>query len=81
MNLLHLEGRVLFLQGATKVISSSQSQAVIQCGESLVILSGNEIEVKKLELEKGEICLEGNFFNIKLGEQKTKQPLFKRIFK
>lgn len=81
MNLLHLEGRTLLLQGVTKVVSSSQSQAVVQCGDSLIVLTGSSIEVKKLELEKGEVCLEGNFTNIKLGQQKEKQPLFKRIFK
>ena len=81
MNLLHLEGRTLLLQGVTKVVSSSQSQAVVQCGDSLIVLTGSSIEVKKLELEKGEVCFEGNFTNIKLGGQKEKQPLFKRIFK
>ncbi len=81
MKLLHLEGETLLLQGVTKVISSSQTQAVVQCGENMVVLSGNNIEVKKLELETGEVCLEGNFSNIKLGEKREKQPLLKRIFK
>ena len=81
MKLLHLEGDSLLLQGVTKVISSSQSQAVLQCGENVIVLTGNNIEVKKLELESGEVCLQGNFVNIKLSAQKEKQPLLKRIFK
>lgn len=81
MKLLHLEGDMLSLQGVTKVVSSSQTQAVVQCGESIVVLSGNNIEVKKLHLEEGEVCFQGNFTNIKLGEKHEKQPLLKRIFK
>ena len=81
MNLLHLEGRALLLQGLTKVVSSSQSQAVVQCGDSLIVLTGGNIEVKKLELEKGEVCLEGDFVNIKLSAQREKQSFLKRIFK
>lgn len=82
MNLLHLEGESLYIKGATKIISSSQTQAVIQTGESMVVLTGNNIEVKKLNLEEGEVCLNGNFSNIKLNEHSSKkQPLLKRIFK
>lgn len=81
MELLHLEGESLILQGVTKVISSSQSQTVLQCGEQVIVLTGNNIEVKKLELETGEVCLQGNFSNIKLSAKSEKQPFLKRIFK
>lgn len=81
MKLLHLEGERLILQGVTKVISSSQSQTVLQCGEQVIVLTGNNIEVKKLELETGEVCLQGNFSNIKLSAKSEKQPFLKRIFK
>ena len=81
MKLLHLEGDNLLLQGVTKVISSSQTQAVLQCGEQVIVLTGSNIEVKKLELDSGDVCLQGNFSNIKLSAQREKQPLLKRIFK
>ena len=81
MKLLHLEGESLILQGVTKVISSSQSQTVLQCGEQVIVLTGNNIEVRKLELETGEVCLQGNFSNIKLSAKSEKQPFLKRIFK
>ena len=76
MNLLHLEGESFYIKGATKIISSSQTQAVIQTGESMVVLTGNNIEVKKLNLEEGEVCLNGNFSNIKLNEHSSKNNLF-----
>lgn len=82
MEVLHLEGQSLYIKGATKIISSSQTQAVVQTGENTILLSGNSIEVKKLNLEEGEICLNGNFNLIKLNEPSAKkQPLLKRIFK
>lgn len=82
MEVLHLEGNSLFIKGATKVVSSSQNQAVIETGESVMVLSGNNIEVKKLNLEEGEVCLNGNFNLIKLNKHGgKKQPLLKRIFK
>ncbi len=82
MEVLHLEGNSLFIKGITKVISSSQTQAVIEKGENVMVISGNNIEVKKLNLDEGEVYLSGNFNLIKLNEHGgKKQPLIKRIFK
>lgn len=80
--LLHLEGENILIKGATKVASSTESQAVIEIGEKCILLSGENIEVKKLNLEEGEVCLSGVFSMIKLGEAKGKKgSLIKRIFK
>ncbi len=82
MGIVHLEENSLYIKGATKVVSSSPNQAVIETGESVMVLSGSNIEVKKLNLEEGEVCLYGNFALIKLNEHGgKKQPLLKRIFK
>ena len=69
------------LLGAKKVISCTQSQAVIETTDQKVIVTGGDIEVKKLNLENGEVCLNGNFTNIKFAFEGEKKPLFKRIFK
>lgn len=82
MNILHLEGDLLLIKGATKIISSTQTQAVVETGENAIVLTGTNIEVKKLNLEEGEVCFNGKFSLIKFNEaigQKT--PLLKRIFK
>ena len=82
MDSLHIEGGLLEIHGATKVVSSSQTQAVVETGEKSVIISGNEIEVKKLNLEEGEVAFSGKFAVIKFGESAGKKPsLLKRIFK
>lgn len=82
MEILHLEGEFLTIKGATKVISSTSSQAVVESGEKVYVIVGNEIEVKKLNLEEGEVAFSGKFSMIKIGQsQGKKQPFLKRIFK
>ncbi len=79
---LHLEGDQLQIKGATKVASSTPTQAVVENGDSAIVLTGNNIEVKKLNLEEGEVVLSGKFNIIKLGEACGKKgSLLKRIFK
>ncbi len=82
MNLLHLEGETLLIKGASKIVSSSQTQVVLETVESSMVITGSGIEVKKLNLEDGEVCLQGKFTMIKLDQPSVKkQPLLKRIFK
>lgn len=81
-NFIHLEGDCLHIKGATKIISSTQTQAVVETSESGIIITGTEIEVKKLNLDEQEVIIGGKFTNLKLGSLNTKKtPLLKRIFK
>lgn len=81
-NFLHLESDMLQIKGATKVISSTQTQAVIETTENTIVVTGTEIEVKKLNLDECEVCLQGKFANFKFGALNgKKQPFLKRIFK
>lgn len=74
------EKKVL-VRGVTKVVSSTPTQSVIQTALSTIVFSGSNIEVKKLDIENGEIALEGTFLNIKFSQKGEKQPFLKRIFK
>ena len=79
---LHIENDIIEIKGATKVVSSTQTQAVVEVGDVGIIITGSEIEVKGLNLENGEVLLSGKFSNIKFANAKgKKQPLLKRIFK
>lgn len=81
-NILNLDGEKLQIKEAEKVVSSTQSQAVVETKSSTIVVSGSEIEVKKLNLDEGEVELSGKYNSIKfsnLGQKK--QPLLKRIFK
>ena len=81
-NIMHLEDNLLQIKGATKVVSTTQAQAVIEMQEECVVVSGKEIEVKKLNLEEQEVCLQGQLSQIKFEQCKGKtQPFLKRIFK
>ena len=80
--ILHIEGATLQIKGATRVVSTTATQAVVEMKEKAVVISGNGIEVKKLNLEEMEVCLQGEYANIKfVGAHAKKQPLLKRIFK
>ena len=71
-NFLHLEGNCLEIKGAVKVVSSSQSQAVVETVDNGVVITGTEQEV----------IFSGKFINLKFGTISTKKvPLYKRIFK
>lgn len=79
---LILNGDNLTLSGATKIVSSSQTQVIIETSEEGVLLTGNDIEVKSLNLEEGSVELSGKFSMIKFGISTGKKPpLLKRIFK
>lgn len=72
---------ILCINGAKKIVSCTQSQAVIDTDSKRIILTGTNIEVKKLNLEENEICLYGLFSNIKFSDKHEKKSLLKRIFK
>ena len=70
------------IKGATKVVSSTANQSVVETKENTIIISGTGLEVRKLDLENGEVSFIGKVTNIKftaLGGGKT--PLLKRLFK
>ena len=68
--------------GATRVISSTQNQGVVETKDSVIVISGSDIEVKKLDLENGEVSFHGKINSIKFSNgQGAKVPLLKRIFK
>ena len=79
--ILHLENEFLEIKGATKVVSSTNSQAVVEAGVKTFVITGSGIEVKKLSLEDGEVAFGGNFSNIKISQSQDKKTFFKRLFK
>ena len=81
-NLLTIENENLItIKGASKVASSTQTQGVVETGESTIIISGNNLEVKKLDLENKEVVFSGKISGIKFNSKAEKQPFLKRIFK
>ena len=73
--------KLLTIIGATKVVSSTNTQAVVEVGDTNVLICGNELEVVKLDLEDKEVEFSGNITSFKYINKKENTPLLKRIFK
>ncbi len=71
----------LTLMGATKVISSTSTQAVVEVAGSNVVISGNNIEVVKLDLDNKQVIFAGSIVMVKYVQKTEKTPMFKRLFK
>ena len=68
--------------GATRVISSTQNQGVVETKDSVIVISGSDMQVKKLHIKNGEVSFHGKINSIKFSNgQGAKVPLLKRIFK
>ena len=71
----------LTLMGATKVVSSTNTQAVVEVAGSNVVLSGSNIEVIKLDLDNKQVVFSGNVTAVKYVQKGDKTPILKRLFK
>ena len=70
------------IKGAKKVVSATQNQGVVETNAVCIVLTGSNLEVKRLDLEGCEVCFSGKITNVKFSPLgAAKQPLFKRIFK
>lgn len=70
------------LKGATKVVSATATQIVVETETKNIIINGNNLEVTKLDLENNLVCLSGSVSLVKLGSSNGQKPsFFKRIFK
>lgn len=69
----------LQMTGIEKVESSNENQIVCASMKSVLIISGKNLHVKKLNVEDGHVEIIGQIDSIKY--QQEKKPLLKRIFK
>lgn len=71
----------IIINGATKVISTTQTQAIVEIEDTNLLVSGTNIEVTKLDLSNKEVEFAGNINSVKYLSKTEKTPLLKRIFK
>lgn len=69
------------ITNATKVVSTTNNQGVVEVGDCNIIISGTNIEVTKLDLENKEVCFKGEISGIKYAHKTEKTSLIKRFFK
>lgn len=67
--------------GATKVISSTLTQAVVEINDATMIISGSNMEVVKLNLDDKEVEFSGEIKEVKYSHKQEKTSFLKRIFK
>ncbi len=71
----------LTINGATKVLSSTNTQAVIEMQDQNLIVLGQNIEITKLNLENNEVVFKGEINSIKYSQKNEKKNIIKRLFK
>ena len=71
----------LTINGATKVLSSTNTQAVIEMQDQNLIVLGQNIEITKLNLENNEVVFKGEINSIKYYQKNEKKNIIKRLFK
>ncbi len=76
-----IDRKSIKITNATKVVSSTSTQAVVEVSDSNIIISGNNIEVTKLDLDNKEVQFKGEISAIKYTHKTEKVNLIKRLFK
>ena len=71
----------LTINGATKVLSSTNTQAIIEMQNQNLVISGQNIEITKLNLENSEVVFNGEINSIKYSQKSEKKNIIKRLFK
>lgn len=69
------------IRGVEKIVSSTPAQSVVQTSLSRIVISGNNLEVRKLDIENKDAIIEGEIYNIKFNKKNEKKSLLRRIFK
>ncbi len=73
--------KLITIFGATKVISSTLTQAVVEVNDATMIISGSNMEVVKLNLDDKEVEFSGEIKEVKYSHKQEKTSFLKRIFK
>ena len=76
-----LDRKEIEILGATRVIASTAKEAVIEIEGGIITVSGNNLEVTKLDLDNREVKFSGQINNVKFSDKREKVGLLKRIFK
>ena len=76
-----IDRKDLTISGIKKAVILSETSIALELENSLLQVSGKNMEVKKLDVESGILVVDGQIDSIKFSSQKEKTGLFKRIFK
>ena len=71
----------LTLTGIEKVVGINETNLLVEVDGGSLSVSGQNMEVKKLDVESGNLEIEGKIDSMKYLDKKEKLGFFKRIFK
>lgn len=71
----------LSVSGIKKALIVSETAIAVEVENSVLQIAGNNMEVKKLDVESGNLEVFGKIYSLKFAGQKEKFNLFKKIFK
>ncbi len=80
-NIILKNRKNLSVSGIEKVVSVSQKQLSMEMEDCSLFVLGENMEVKKLDVDCGNLEVEGLISEIKYAGKKEKTNLIKRIFK
>ena len=80
-NIVIEDRKKIAVSGATKVISSTSTQAVVEIGDCNIVFAGTNLEVTKLDLENKFVSFSGDVNSFKYIHKAEKRGLLKRLFK
>lgn len=72
-----------FLSGIIDVISFDSDEIILESYQGGIILKGSDLHIKNLNLDNGEVSVDGRIdsFTYTKSKGKDKEPLIKKIFK
>ena len=83
---LFLQGRKqMELSGVKEVVSFDAKEVVLNTQMGILLIRGDDLFVKRLSVEQGEVDLEGRMdslvYSDKTGKSKESESLMKRLFR
>ena len=75
----HLHGASM--TGVSSVPTFTDKTVVVRLKDETLTITGQDLEIKSLDVESGKLTLGGRIFSLKYSATPTPTSLFKRIFK
>ena len=73
------ERKQLTVTGVSEVISFDENAVVLQTGMGTLIVQGQQLQLKNLSLEGGQVAVEGNISALIYEEARVKESWWQRL--
>lgn len=73
--------RNMEMSGVKEVISFNEDKVILQTTEGVLNIKGKELNIQQLNLDEGEIEIEGLVFSLEYSDKTNSKGLINRLFK